>query len=122
MQVLLLLLETTRSVEESRNFSSLNAPLDTPRAKEKFVSETHALYYLWASRGGSCSDFCDCMLVEEKESKEPTSSSIADSWQNLSYGTLLRATDGFSSTNLIGIGSFGSVYRGTLRRMGLMWL
>ncbi|KAL3732331.1 hypothetical protein ACJRO7_029062 [Eucalyptus globulus] len=56
--------------------------------------------------------------LKKKKAKEPTSSSISDSWQNLSYGTLLRATDGFSSTNLIGIGSFGSVYRGTLQENG----
>ncbi|KAF8028549.1 hypothetical protein BT93_E1238 [Corymbia citriodora subsp. variegata] len=56
--------------------------------------------------------------LKKKKTKEPTSSSIADTWQKLSYGTLLRATDGFSSTNLIGIGSFGSVYRGVLQENG----
>ena len=33
---------------------------------------------------------------------------------NLSYQNLLKATDGFSSTNLIGMGNFGSVYKGIL--------
>jgi serine/threonine protein kinase len=33
---------------------------------------------------------------------------------NLSYQSLLNATDGFSSTNLIGVGSFGSVSKGIL--------
>ncbi|XP_030444442.1 probable LRR receptor-like serine/threonine-protein kinase At3g47570 [Syzygium oleosum] len=37
-----------------------------------------------------------------------------DSHSNVSYGTLLKVTEGFSLTNLIGIGSFGSVYRGIL--------
>lgn len=32
----------------------------------------------------------------------------------LSYGELFKATDGFSSANLIGEGSFGAVYRGIL--------
>ncbi|EXB51259.1 putative LRR receptor-like serine/threonine-protein kinase [Morus notabilis] len=32
----------------------------------------------------------------------------------VSYGDLFRATDGFSSSNLIGLGSFGSVYKGIL--------
>ncbi|XP_056162542.1 probable LRR receptor-like serine/threonine-protein kinase At3g47570 isoform X2 [Syzygium oleosum] len=56
--------------------------------------------------------------LKKKKAQEPTSSSIADSWQNLSYGTLLKATNGFSSTNLIGVGSFGSVYRGILQENG----
>ncbi|KAK3427959.1 hypothetical protein EUGRSUZ_F04081 [Eucalyptus grandis] len=49
---------------------------------------------------------------------EPISSSLNDSLFNLSYGTLLKATDGFSSTNLIGVGSFGSVYKGLLQENG----
>ncbi|KAF8028550.1 hypothetical protein BT93_E1239 [Corymbia citriodora subsp. variegata] len=56
--------------------------------------------------------------LKKKKTKEPTSSSVVDTWQKLSYGTLLRATDGFSSTNLIGTGSFGSVYRGVLQENG----
>ncbi|XP_056162594.1 probable LRR receptor-like serine/threonine-protein kinase At3g47570 [Syzygium oleosum] len=56
--------------------------------------------------------------LKKKKAQEPTSSFIADSWQNLSYRTLLGATDGFSSTNLIGVGSFGSVYRGMLQENG----
>ncbi|KAI6675500.1 hypothetical protein NL676_003406, partial [Syzygium grande] len=35
-----------------------------------------------------------------------------------SYRTLLNANNGFSSTNLIGVGSFGSVYRGILEVNG----
>ncbi|KAF8023158.1 hypothetical protein BT93_F0606 [Corymbia citriodora subsp. variegata] len=51
----------------------------------------------------------------KKKSNEPISSSLNDSMLNLSYGTLLKATEGFSSTNLIGVGSFGSVYKGLLQ-------
>nr|CAB3462661.1 unnamed protein product [Digitaria exilis] len=36
----------------------------------------------------------------------------------LSYAELQRATDGFSVSSLIGVGSFGSVYRGTLGNEG----
>ncbi|URE20677.1 LRR receptor-like serine threonine-protein kinase, partial [Musa troglodytarum] len=32
----------------------------------------------------------------------------------VTYAELLRATDGFSSANLVGVGSFGSVYKGLL--------
>ncbi|KAJ8642806.1 hypothetical protein MRB53_004554 [Persea americana] len=36
----------------------------------------------------------------------------------ISYGDLCKATDGFSSANLIGVGSYGSVYKGALDRIG----
>ncbi|XP_039170617.1 probable LRR receptor-like serine/threonine-protein kinase At3g47570 [Eucalyptus grandis] len=57
-----------------------------------------------------------CWLKRKKN--KPISSSLDDSLPNLSYGTLLKATDGFSSTNLIGVGSFGSVYKGLLQNNG----
>jgi serine/threonine protein kinase len=49
-----------------------------------------------------------------KKRKENTSSDSGNLLLNLSYQSLLNATQGFSSTNLIGVGSFGSVYKGIL--------
>ncbi|KAG2696689.1 hypothetical protein I3843_07G069600 [Carya illinoinensis] len=49
-----------------------------------------------------------------KKRKQPTSSSSRNLYPNMSYQSLLKATDGFSSTNLLGTGSFGSVYKGNL--------
>ncbi|XP_050148327.1 putative receptor-like protein kinase At3g47110 [Malus sylvestris] len=46
--------------------------------------------------------------------KSTSGSSLGVSLLKLSYGDLLKATDGFSATNLIGAGSFGSVYKGIL--------
>ncbi|XP_042506357.1 probable LRR receptor-like serine/threonine-protein kinase At3g47570 [Macadamia integrifolia] len=51
--------------------------------------------------------------------REITESSMHLSWDEhehlkISYAQLLKATDGFSSRNLIGMGSFGTVYKGLL--------
>ncbi|XP_057513973.1 probable LRR receptor-like serine/threonine-protein kinase At3g47570 [Actinidia eriantha] len=47
--------------------------------------------------------------------KQPSvASSLMDSPRKISYGKLLKATNGFSSANLIGTGHFGSVYKGIL--------
>uniref|UniRef100_A0A2N9G988 Protein kinase domain-containing protein n=1 Tax=Fagus sylvatica TaxID=28930 RepID=A0A2N9G988_FAGSY len=51
-----------------------------------------------------------------KKRKENTSSDSGNLLLNLSYQSLLNATQGFSSTNLIGAGSFGSVYKGILNQ------
>ncbi|XP_056169587.1 probable LRR receptor-like serine/threonine-protein kinase At3g47570 [Syzygium oleosum] len=56
-------------------------------------------------------------VVWEKRNK-PISSYLDDSMLNMFYGTLLKATHGFSSTNLIEVGSFGSVYKGLLQANG----
>ncbi|XP_004309035.1 PREDICTED: probable LRR receptor-like serine/threonine-protein kinase At3g47570 [Fragaria vesca subsp. vesca] len=57
-----------------------------------------------------------CFL--KKRSKETPSSTLANSVLQVSYSALLKATDGFSASNLIGAGSFGSVYKGILGEEG----
>ncbi|XP_039170662.1 probable LRR receptor-like serine/threonine-protein kinase At3g47570 [Eucalyptus grandis] len=59
-----------------------------------------------------------CLFRLKKKVNKPVSSLTNDSHSNVSYGTLLKATDGFSSMSLIGVGSFGSVYRGILEGDG----
>lgn len=52
-------------------------------------------------------------LIRKRKKKSSTNSAI-DQLPKVSYQNLNHATDGFSSQNLIGIGSHGSVYKGRL--------
>ncbi|XP_021830544.1 probable LRR receptor-like serine/threonine-protein kinase At3g47570 [Prunus avium] len=58
--------------------------------------------------------YLQCLRRGKKES----ASSDSDKFLKVSYQSLLKATDAFSSTNLIGMGSFGSVYKGVLEDGG----
>ncbi|XP_071709628.1 uncharacterized protein [Rutidosis leptorrhynchoides] len=55
-------------------------------------------------------------LFCKRKSKDqvPQSSSMNGKFLKVSYGLLLKATNGFSEANLIGKGGFSSVYKGTL--------
>ncbi|KAK9932645.1 hypothetical protein M0R45_019871 [Rubus argutus] len=55
-----------------------------------------------------------CFLLLRKKRKETELKTLGNSVLQVSYATLLKATDGFSSANLIGMGAFGSVYKGIL--------
>nr|KAJ0222543.1 hypothetical protein LSAT_V11C200094680 [Lactuca sativa] len=57
-----------------------------------------------------------CLVyVWYKKRKGPSSQSLRDvQFMKVSYGELLKATNGFSEANLIGEGGFGSVYKGVL--------
>ncbi|XP_077232538.1 putative LRR receptor-like serine/threonine-protein kinase At3g47570 [Tasmannia lanceolata] len=51
---------------------------------------------------------------KESRKEHSTTSSLEDQCLKVSYAELLRATNGFSLDNLIGVGSYGSVYKGIL--------
>ncbi|THG06148.1 hypothetical protein TEA_018158 [Camellia sinensis var. sinensis] len=52
-----------------------------------------------------------CRVSKTKTSSTP---SIKDQFLRVSYAKLLKDTDGFSEANLIGVGSYASVYKGIL--------
>ncbi|XP_057990717.1 probable LRR receptor-like serine/threonine-protein kinase At3g47570 [Hevea brasiliensis] len=60
-----------------------------------------------------------CLFYRRKSRKSPIFSPFTvDKVPQISFRELLKATGGFSSENLIGQGSFGSVYKGSLDRQG----
>ncbi|GJZ09456.1 leucine-rich repeat protein [Tanacetum coccineum] len=55
---------------------------------------------------------CVYLLCKKKRNSQPSQSSGNERFLKDSYNELLKATDGFSTANLIGEGGFSSVYKG----------
>lgn len=68
-----------------------------------------SLLALWFSRSRS-------LWKSQAPSQVPLA--LMDEYPRVSYGELARGTEGFSQTNLIGVGSFGSVYKGFIHYNG----
>ncbi|KAL3751259.1 hypothetical protein ACJRO7_012129 [Eucalyptus globulus] len=52
--------------------------------------------------------------LRSKKSEASLETPSIGGFRQVSYADIVKATDGFSSSNLIGMGGFGSVYKGTL--------
>ncbi|KAJ9174751.1 hypothetical protein P3X46_013357 [Hevea brasiliensis] len=63
---------------------------------------------------------CLFLYLSRRRKGESTSITFGNALLKLSYRKLLKATNGFSSDNLIGIGNFGSVFKGTLEQEGMV--
>ncbi|TYI08230.1 hypothetical protein ES332_A10G284700v1, partial [Gossypium tomentosum] len=62
-----------------------------------------------------------CLLIlwfRKKKEKQATTTGVEISVLQLSYQSIVGATDGFSTQNLVCSGSFGSVYKGVLEASG----
>ncbi|PWA77178.1 protein kinase-like domain-containing protein [Artemisia annua] len=58
---------------------------------------------------------CVYLLCKKKRNSQPSQSSLgSERFMKVSYNQLLKATDGFSTANLIGEGGHSSVYKGIL--------
>lgn len=58
------------------------------------------------------------IIIEKRKARnvtpEPVGASIGIAWRIISYNELVQGTNSFSETNLLGRGSSGSVFKGTL--------
>ncbi|KAG2670954.1 hypothetical protein I3760_14G110700 [Carya illinoinensis] len=91
--------------KESRNTKSTSTLKLIISTVLGLLGVTSILYFLYVS----------CLRKKQKVS---TSSSLGNLLLNISYQSLLKATDGFSSSNLLGVGGFGLVYKGVLDEGG----
>ncbi|XP_042482654.1 probable LRR receptor-like serine/threonine-protein kinase At3g47570 [Macadamia integrifolia] len=90
----------------------------TQKPKEDGRPHVFKIIVILCGCGGSlCLIFGTLFFIiyrRRKEMKESTLFLIESRHLKISYAQLLKATDGFSSENLIGVGGFGSVYKGVL--------
>ncbi|CAL1363818.1 unnamed protein product [Linum trigynum] len=96
-------------------------PCNLIQKKKTFWSHKSIKIVILAVTSLLCLAFMgSCLLIFwfRKRGKQATLS-VDDSQLLLSYHDLHKATDGFSATNLIGVGSFGSVYKGFIEANGI---
>ncbi|GLT46282.1 hypothetical protein SLA2020_401000 [Shorea laevis] len=60
------------------------------------------------------------LCIQKIDKKSFNFNRCPEQYPKISYGELSQATNEFSSSNLIGEGSFGSVYKGILSRDGML--
>ncbi|XP_028071687.1 putative receptor-like protein kinase At3g47110 [Camellia sinensis] len=68
--------------------------------------------------GGALVSLCIIYFFKKKRTTHNTIPFLKGLFLKISYEKLFKATDGFSSANLIGFGSFGYVYKGILDQDG----
>ncbi|KAB1202412.1 LRR receptor-like serine/threonine-protein kinase FLS2 [Morella rubra] len=102
--------------------------LQVPPCKEasrpRQVTKVHILRYVLPTIGllilgvSIVLFFTKCQNIRNTESSSEVELPPLAKWRIISHQELQRATEGFNANNLIGEGSFGSVYKGTLSDEG----
>ncbi|CAK9135875.1 unnamed protein product [Ilex paraguariensis] len=115
---------STMSVVGNNRICGGISELRLPRCTNKKIKDKmHLVYILIISATStlvgitlvSCLIFC---WLKKKSKAPSTRSSMREGLLQVSYERLLKATGGFSPVNMLGVGSFGSVYKGTLNQEG----
>ncbi|KAK2631506.1 hypothetical protein EUGRSUZ_L02820, partial [Eucalyptus grandis] len=81
---------------------------------KKFVRKLQLPIFIFLGFLGVALVLASLYLYRLKRKRE----SVSTSSLNVSYRTIVQATDNFSSEKLIGVGGFGSVYKGILHENG----
>ncbi|XP_057513897.1 probable LRR receptor-like serine/threonine-protein kinase At3g47570 [Actinidia eriantha] len=90
-------------------------PSDEPRRNKMYLVPALIIPTICGALGIILASYILILCWLRKMRKQPSvASSLMDSPRKISYRKLQRATNGFSSANLIGTGCFGSVYKGIL--------
>ncbi|GKC24114.1 kinase-like domain-containing protein [Tanacetum coccineum] len=91
--------------------------LELPKCKEKGSKKTRFPFFIFVIVIVPTLLIVLCcvyLLCKKKRNSQPSQSSGNERFLKVSYNELLKATDGFTTENLIGEGGFSSVYKGIL--------
>ncbi|GKV21200.1 hypothetical protein SLEP1_g31197 [Rubroshorea leprosula] len=110
-------------VEGNNNLCGGIAELGLPKCsikatKKAKLSHVHIIIIVFSLLGVIIISIFLLCWTKRKNRDRSSRFSLKEPLLQLSYQSLLKATDGFSSTNLLGKGSLGSVYKGVLEEDG----
>ncbi|GLU02925.1 hypothetical protein SLE2022_201560 [Rubroshorea leprosula] len=110
-------------VEGNKNLCGGIVELGLPKCnikatKKGELSSVHVVIIVISLLGVTIVSFFLLCWTRKKNREQPSGVSLKEPLRQLSYHSLLRATNGFSATNLLGKGSFGFVYKGVLEEDG----
>ncbi|GJS64101.1 leucine-rich repeat protein [Tanacetum coccineum] len=91
--------------------------LELPRCKEKGSKKKRSPFFILVIVTAPTLLIILCcvyLFCKKKSNSQPSQSVGNERFLKVSYNELLKATDGFSTENLIGEGGFSSVYKGIL--------